>query len=176
MTEEQSENPPVMLQPQYGLAPSQSLEVTEHFTSAGVEPWTIDKISKVIESGYFPPEMINHFWAYINPDIPTSIMDEHDIRSFMAGFKADRKLFLKTHSKKKIEEEGFEFIKKLDNLEILVEARARKALYGELLERLTQQTQVNVMGQAQQNVAPGMNRGSWVSQIPKRLFGGGRPV
>ena len=170
MTDEQPpEYQQVIPQPQYGIMPSQSLEITEHFTTAGIESFIHDELSHLIQSGYFPADMKNHFWAYINPDAVTSILSEKDIRSIMERYNADRKLYIKTTSKKDFELQGFEMIKRLNNLETLVETRLRKALKGILLERLTQQTQVSVMGQPNNQMMQPQQRGSWLSSIPKAL-------
>jgi hypothetical protein len=175
MTEE--DQPPqqiVLPQPQYGVMPTQSLEVTEHFTTTGVESHRMDKTGEVVQDGFFPPQYKKFFWGFINPDITTSILSEKDVMSIYYDFQAERDLFFKRLSPKYIEENGYTIMGDLNNMGKVVTIRARKALNGVLLERLTQQTSVSVLGQGQGGAAnPQQRQPGWVDNIKSKLFGRG---
>lgn len=163
MSEEEGQ--PIYPQPQFGVPPSQNLELTEFLTKTGIQTFEFDpNDSRKILEGHFPPDMIAYFWGYINPDLVLTNFEDRDIKSLMEQAKASRKLYLKSISPGLLTHER---IRQLDNLEAFILARLRRSLNGFERQKMTEQTQQIISGQIQQQQA---QRRNFVQQVGGALF------
>jgi hypothetical protein len=165
MDEEYNQPAPVYPQTQFGLPISQNLEVIDLLIRTGIEKFEFDEdgdIRKVI-SGHFPPDMVEYFWGYINPDLVITNFEEKDVRSLMEQCKASRKLYLKTIPPRYLTHER---IRQLDNLEAFILARLRRSLHGFERQKMTEQTQQIISGQVSQQP----QKRSFVQNIGGSLF------